>query len=368
MPDLLSVRTSLARAIRSAAILLSAFGLPARAQQSDLSIGPFLSYFPSVGASPLAGLALTIANGSIAVRGSGHLALDDRNSLGNSNGWRPWGADADALLMLGSRRTLAPYAFAGVGTAATDSDGIRVQQQGWSYGGGLSIPVGSALDLFGEARYRMPTFVLPTAYEAPSPRQELRIGLSFHVGTSSKARHSADSRISVIPSGVPIVIAPSSTSGAARVLPTADRYVGVKYRYGGTSPSTGFDCSGFTQYVFAQNGVRLPRTSREQATVGTPLRADWDVVSPGDLVMFEEGGRIGHVAIYAGRNRIIHSTSSGGGVRYDDLTTRRGRWFAEHMVAARRVAPDSRGLRLDFAKGFAQIGIEFDPPDHAPKP
>jgi cell wall-associated NlpC family hydrolase len=114
--------------------------------------------------------------------------------------------------------------------------------------------------------------------------------------------------------------------------------------------------------------VHLPRTSREQAQVGMSVPADWRAVAPGDLVMFEENGRIGHVAIYAGRNRIIHSSASGGGVRYDDLTTQRGSWFVDHMVVARRITPDARGLLLDLAKGFSEIGIELDGPDHAPKP
>ena len=74
------------------------------------------------------------------------------------------------------------------------------------------------------------------------------------------------------------------------MIPTAEQYLGVKYVYGGTSPVTGFDCSGFVQYVFAKQGVRLPRTSREQATVGQSLGADWRNVAPGDLVMFEENG------------------------------------------------------------------------------
>jgi hypothetical protein len=103
--------------------------------------------------------------------------------------------------------------------------------------------------------------------------------------------------------------------------------------------------------------------------VGTRLPAEWNAVSAGDLVMFEEGGRIGHVAIYAGNDRIIHATSSGGMVRYDDLRTQRGQWFVDHMVAARRVTPDARGLLLDLAKGFASgMALDLDVGDHAPKP
>jgi cell wall-associated NlpC family hydrolase len=140
-------------------------------------------------------------------------------------------------------------------------------------------------------------------------------------------------------------------ASAARVIPTAERYLGTPYRYGGTSPATGFDCSGFVQYVFARNAVRLPRTSRQQAKVGAPMPRDWTRLAPGDLVMFSERGEpISHVAIYAGKHRIIHATSSGGEVRYDDLTTRRGQWFVEHMVAARRVTPDAHGLMLDLVR------------------
>ena len=118
-----------------------------------------------------------------------------------------------------------------------------------------------------------------------------------------------------------------------------------------------------------KHGVRLPRTAGEQAQVGEAIPSDWRAVSAGDLVMFEDGDRISHVAIYAGRNRIIHASSSGGGVRYDDLSTRRGEWFADHMVAARRVTPDSRGLLLDLARSFSEArSLKLDPPDHAPRP
>jgi cell wall-associated NlpC family hydrolase len=174
----------------------------------------------------------------------------------------------------------------------------------------------------------------------------------------------------MIPAGrLPSLPSSRGTTASARVVGTAESYLGVPYRYGGTSPTTGFDCSGFVQYVFAQQGVRLPRTSRQQAQVGTALSPDWRAVSTGDLVMFEEKGRISHVAIYAGHNRIIHSSSSGGGVRYDDLSTERGQWFMDHMVAARRVVPDANGRMLDFARMFAAVADDaLDAPDHAPRP
>ena len=79
-----------------------------------------------------------------------------------------------------------------------------------------------------------------------------------------------------------------TTVSAARVLPTAERYLGVPYRWGGTSPKTGFDCSGFVRYVFAKHGTRLPRTSRQQASSGQRLRPVWSTLRPGDLVLFAE--------------------------------------------------------------------------------
>jgi cell wall-associated NlpC family hydrolase len=164
--------------------------------------------------------------------------------------------------------------------------------------------------------------------------------------------------------------APGGTAAAGRVLARADRYVGTRYRWGGTSPTTGFDCSGYVQYVYGHEGVRLPRTSRQQATAGTARPTRWDAAGPGDLVMFaERGAAISHVAFYVGRGRILHASASGGGVRYDDLDTRRGRWYRERLVAVRRVG-GTRGPAI--ARGLLEaMGLTdapLDPPDGAPPP
>jgi hypothetical protein len=144
--------------------------------------------------------------------------------------------------------------------------------------------------------------------------------------------------------------------------------VGVPYRWGGTSPTTGFDCSGYVQYVYRREGVRLPRTSRQQAAAGTRRPTRWDAARPGDLVLFANPGEaVSHVAFYAGGGRILHASSSGGGVRYDDLATRRGRWYRERLVAVRRVS--GRGPAVSRA-ALARLGLadpELDPPDRAPR-
>jgi cell wall-associated NlpC family hydrolase len=122
------------------------------------------------------------------------------------------------------------------------------------------------------------------------------------------------------------------------VLETADRYVGVPYVWGGNTPQSGFDCSGFTKYVFAKQGIQLPRTSREQARVGQGIPLDFGAFAPGDLLLFAEPGEaISHVAIYVGDGRIIHASSAMGGVNYLDLDGDRSAWYVQNMVAVRRL-------------------------------
>lgn len=136
------------------------------------------------------------------------------------------------------------------------------------------------------------------------------------------------------------------------ILTTAARYLGARYVLGGTKPGA-FDCSGFVRYVFAKHGVLLPRTAREQATVGRTVVGGLDSLRTGDLLFFRtRRGRAAHVAIYVGEGRIIHASSGSRRVRYDDLASNRGRWFVRNLSGVRRVVEPSEGaLRiasLDF--------------------
>jgi cell wall-associated NlpC family hydrolase len=158
----------------------------------------------------------------------------------------------------------------------------------------------------------------------------------------------------------------AASATASSILATADDYVGTRYVWGGETPS-GFDCSGFVQYVFRQHGIELPRTSRQQVQVGERVALGLDALEPGDLLFFAtNGSRIDHIAIYVGNNEIIHSSSSGNGVGYDNLSSKRGRWFADHHVASRRVIEDGQSLVGQLSAALRAFS-QYDPPDKAPR-
>lgn len=107
-------------------------------------------------------------------------------------------------------------------------------------------------------------------------------------------------------------LTPGTRAFGLKVLSTASLYQGRPYRYGATGPRS-FDCSGYTRYVIRKaTGRTMPRTSRAQYAATKRIRKSR--IRPGDLVFFHRGGRVYHVAIYAGRGKIWHSPYRGRGV------------------------------------------------------
>lgn len=111
----------------------------------------------------------------------------------------------------------------------------------------------------------------------------------------------------------------SRTAKEAQILKTASSLKGVPYRRGGTSPRTGFDCSGYTQYVFKQSGISLPRVAVDQYHHSRQVSEKQ--ARPGDLVFFHEGRDVYHVGIYAGNGRIWHAPHTGSSVRLEKIWT-----------------------------------------------
>ena len=106
---------------------------------------------------------------------------------------------------------------------------------------------------------------------------------------------------------------------AREVLVNALSLSGIRYQYGGTSPESGFDCSGFVRYVYQQaSNLTLPHSARAISQIGKTIPRN--ELQPGDLVFFNTlKSAFSHVGIYVGNNRFIHSPSSGGGVRVEDM-------------------------------------------------
>ena len=126
----------------------------------------------------------------------------------------------------------------------------------------------------------------------------------------------------------------SASSEGNDVVEFAKKYLGYKYVAGGSSPSTGFDCSGFTTYVFRNFGVSLNRSSKDQIKNGTAVSKS--NLQPGDIVIFKNRGKtaIGHVGIYIGSGNFIHAANKKEGVVITALSSS---YYSQRYVGARRV-------------------------------
>ncbi|OCR26345.1 peptidase P60 [Pseudomonas syringae] len=132
---------------------------------------------------------------------------------------------------------------------------------------------------------------------------------------------------------------------ADSILERGKSLIGTRYRFGGTSTSTGFDCSGFIGYLFREKaGLSLPRSSRDMINIDAPLVKRNDL-EPGDLLFFSTAGRgrVSHAAIYLGDNQFIHSSSRrSGGVRVDSLDD--VYWSKTFIEAKRALAMESPNI------------------------
>lgn len=131
------------------------------------------------------------------------------------------------------------------------------------------------------------------------------------------------------------VQAASSTSVANKIISKGKSYLGVKYKFGAKSGITSaFDCSSFTQYVYKKNGINLPRSSVQQSKSGTYVKRS--NLKAGDLIFSDTNrdGKINHVSIYMGNNKLLHTYRVGVGVTISKFS---GSTWDKTYVTARRV-------------------------------
>jgi peptidoglycan DL-endopeptidase CwlO len=147
--------------------------------------------------------------------------------------------------------------------------------------------------------------------------------------TPPAANPAADPSPELAPEPAPAPAPPADASRGAQVVAIAMRYLGVPYKWGGASPSTGFDCSGLTMYVFAQIGVSLPHYAAAQYGLGRAVSKS--ELQPGDLVFFSG---LGHMGMYIGGGNFIHAPRTGDVVKISSI---HDPYRVSGWVGARRV-------------------------------
>lgn len=193
--------------------------------------------------------------------------------------------------------------------------------------------------------------LLPLAAHATNREQRLPNGFSGYTTNAAVKRVPVKQPVSrARPSNAAkapgLSVASMSTKQSSDVLSRAVNVLGTPYRWGGSSPSKGFDCSGLVKYAFNDvQDVDLPRTSSAMAQ-GHGVKVARNDLKPGDLIFFNiKSRRVNHVAIYLGNDRFIHAPRRGKNVSIDTLNKP---YWKKHYVVAKRVLPKEQqeGLRL----------------------
>ena len=170
----------------------------------------------------------------------------------------------------------------------------------------------------------------------------------------------ASNRITSVASQLANTVTSSVVDGTESLINNAMQLIGVRYRWGGNTPQSGLDCSGFVRYVFNDTfGFLLPRKSAQMSQVGLEIRKD--ELRPGDLVFFNTMRHaFSHVGIYVGDNKFIHAPSRGKSIRVDDMT--KAYWEKRYNGARRMEGFDAmteqqrQQLLLDYQERIGKSG------------
>jgi cell wall-associated NlpC family hydrolase len=176
----------------------------------------------------------------------------------------------------------------------------------------------------------------------------------------SAAEPEATNRITSVASQLANTVTSSVVDGTESLINNAMQLIGVRYRWGGNTPQSGLDCSGFVRYVFNDTfGFLLPRKSAQMSQVGLEIRKD--ELRPGDLVFFNTMRHaFSHVGIYVGDNKFIHAPSKGKSIRVDDMT--KAYWEKRYNGARRMEGFDAmteqqrQQLLLDYQERIEKSG------------
>ena len=180
----------------------------------------------------------------------------------------------------------------------------------------------SFVQLAGEPRGRVPcrTPVLmtqvPLRKSMRGRRARLLVGATMVASMPSlaAAQSIADEEASAHDPRPFAALSATALSMRDSIVLVARSQIGTRYRFGGTSPSSGFDCSGFVRYVLGAIRLALPRTAAQQAQLGATVPKDTTRLRPGDLLTFGRGSRITHIGIYVGNGRYVHASPTAGRV------------------------------------------------------
>ncbi len=170
----------------------------------------------------------------------------------------------------------------------------------------------------------------------------------------------ASNRITSVASQLANTVTSSVVDSTESLINNAMQLIGVRYRWGGNTPQSGLDCSGFVRYVFNDTfGFLLPRKSAQMSQVGLEIRKD--ELRPGDLVFFNTMRHaFSHVGIYVGDNKFIHAPSRGKSIRVDDMT--KAYWEKRYNGARRMEGFDAmteqqrQQLLLDYQERIEKSG------------